>query len=124
VNPALAGELEGELLDMDAPEAGALRAIAADLAGKATPSGGMLVEQFQGSEYAQIVFHAQASALEANLDAEAAAHEFRQAQLALRVRRKHREIESLKGRVGAEPALNVQLDRLVKELHQLKAQRS
>jgi len=123
-NPALAQELEDELLDPGMPEAGALRAIAADLAGHEAPSGGMLVDRFNGSEYEQIVFRAQASALETNLDADSAAHEFRQAQLALRVRRKHREIESLKGQLGANPALNVQLDRLVKELHQLKAQRS
>jgi DNA primase len=123
-NPALAQELEDELLDPGMPEARALRAIAADLAGGAAPSGGMLVDRFNGSEYEQIVFRAQASALETNLDADSAAHEFRQAQLALRVRRKHREIESLKGQLGANPALNVQLDRLVKELHQLKAQRS
>ena len=123
-NPALAQELEGELLDPGMPEAHALRAIAADLVGHEAPSGGMLVDRFNGSEYEQIVFRAQASALETNLDAESAAHEFRQAQLALRVRRKHREIESLKGQLGTNPALNVQLDRLVKELHQLKAQRS
>jgi DNA primase len=123
-NPALAQELEAELLDPGLPEAAALRAIAADLAGQGTPSGGMLVDRFNGSEYEQIVFRAQASALETNLDADGAAHEFRQAQLALRVRRKHREIESLKGQLGTDPALNVQLARLVKELHQLKAQRS
>jgi DNA primase len=123
-NPALAQELEAELLDPGLPEAAALRAIAADLAGQGAPSGGMLVDRFNGSEYEQIVFRAQASALETNLDADGAAHEFRQAQLALRVRRKHREIESLKGQLGADPALNVQLARLVKELHQLKAQRS
>jgi DNA primase len=123
-NPALVQELEDDLLDPAMPEAGALRAIAADLARSDAPSGGMLVDHFNGSEYEHIVFGAQASALETNLDAESAAHEFRQAQLALRVRRKHREIESLKGQVGTNPALNVQLDRLVKELHQLKAQRS
>jgi DNA primase len=123
-NPALAQELQDELLDPGLPEARALRAIAADLAGHEAPSGGMLVDRFNGSEHEQIVFRAQASALETNLDAESAAHEFRQAQLALRVRHKHREIESLKGQLGANPALNVQLDRLVKELHQLKAQRS
>jgi DNA primase len=123
-NPALAQELEEELLDPGLPEAAALRAIAADLGGQGAPSGGMLVDRFNGSEYEQIVFRAQASALETNLDADGAAHEFRQAQLALRVRRKHREIESLKGQLGTDPALNVQLARLVKELHQLKAQRS
>jgi len=124
VNPALAGELDEELLDADAPEAGALRAIAADLAGGDAISGGMLVERFQGSEFEQIVFHAQASALETNFDAEGAAHEFRQMQIALRIRRKHREIDALKVQVDGNPALNVELNQRVKELHQLKAQRS
>ncbi len=124
VNPALAGELDEELLDADAPEAGALRAIAADLAGSDAISGGMLVDRFQGSEFEQIVFHAQASALETNFDAEGAAHEFRQMQIALRIRRKHREIDALKVQVDGNPALNVELNQRVKELHQLKAQRS
>jgi hypothetical protein len=124
VNPALAGELDEELLDADAPEAGALRAIAADLAGSDAISGGMLVDCFQGSEFEQIVFRAQASALETNFDAEGAAHEFRQMQIALRIRRKHREIDALKVQVDGNPALNVELNQRVKELHQLKAQRS
>jgi DNA primase len=124
VNPALAGELDEELLDADAPEAGALRAIAADLAGSDAISGGMLVDRFQGSEFEQIVFRAQASALETNFDAEGAAHEFRQMQIALRIRRKHREIDALKVQVDGNPALNVELNQRVKELHQLKAQRS
>ncbi len=123
VNPALAGELDEDLLDADAPEAGALRAIAADLGGGAI-SGGMLVDRFHGGEFEQIVFHAQASALDNNLDAEGAAHEFRQLQIALRIRRKHREIEVLKLQVDGNPALNGELNQRVKELHQLKAQRS
>jgi DNA primase len=124
VNPALAGELDDELLDADAPEAGALRSIATELAAGDTPSGGMLVDRFQGSEYEQLVFRAQASALDNNLDAEGAVHEFRQMQIALRIRRKHREIEALKVQMNGNPALNVELNQRVKELHQLKAQRS
>jgi hypothetical protein len=123
-NPALAGELDQGLLDADAPESGALRSIAAELAASDAPSGGMLVERFQGSEYEQLVFRAQASALDHNLDADAAAHEFRQMQIALRIRGKHREIEALKVQVHGNPALNVELNQRVMELHQLKAQRS
>ena len=55
---------------------------------------------------------------------ESAAQEFHQALLALRVRRMHREIDDLRGRIGTEPGLNAELNRRVKELHQLKAQRS
>ncbi len=124
VNPALVGDLEEGLLDADAPESGALRSIATELAAGEAPSGGMLVDRFQGSEYEQIVFRAQASALDNNLDAEGAAHEFRQLQIALRIRRKHREIEALKVQVDGNPALNVELNQRVKELHQLKSQRS
>jgi DNA primase len=124
VNPALAGELDEELLDADAPESGVLRSIAAELAAGDAPSGGMLVDRFQGSEHEQLVFRAQASALDNNLDADGAADEFRQLQIALRIRRKHREIEALKIQMDGNPALNVELNQRVKELHQLKAQRS
>ena len=124
VNPALAGELDEDLLDADAPESAALRSIATELGSGDAPSGGMLVERFQGSEHEPLVFRAQASALDSNLDAEGAAHEFRQLQIALRIRRKHREIEALKSRVEGNSALNVELNQRVKELHQLKAQRS
>ncbi len=124
VNPALAGELDQGLLDADAPESGALRSIATELAASDAPSGGMLVDRFQGSEYEQLVFRAQAAALDHNLDADGAAHEFRQMQIALRIRRKHREIEALKMQVPGNPALNAELNQRVIELHQLKAQRS
>jgi hypothetical protein len=70
------------------------------------------------------VFRAQASALDNNLDADGAADEFRQLQIALRIRRKHREIEALKVQLDGNPALNVELNQRVKELHQLKSQRS
>jgi len=124
VNPALAGELEEDLLDAEAPESAALRSIAAELTVGDAPSGGLLVERYQGGQYEQIVFRAQASALDNNLDADGAADEFRQLQIALRIRRKHREIEALKVQLDRNPALNVELNQRVKELHQLKAQRS
>jgi DNA primase len=124
MHPALAGELDETLLEPALPETEALKAIAADVAGGEATGGAALVERYQGTEFEKVVFRAQAAGVEQNDTAESATQEFRQALLALRVRRKHREIESVKGQVGTNPALNGQLDRLVKELHQLKAQRS
>jgi DNA primase len=124
VDPALAQALEEDLLDAQAPESAALRDIAAALAEGDAPSGGMLVERFSGGVHEALIFRAQAAALDSQLDAEGAAHEFRQLQIALRIRRKHREIEALKTRVVGDAALNAELNKSIKELHQLKSQRS
>jgi DNA primase len=124
VDPALAQALEEDLLDAQAPESAALRDIAAALAEGDAPSGGMLVERFSGGVHEALIFRAQAAALDSQLDAEGAAHEFRQLQIALRIRRKHREIEALKTRVVGDAALNAELNQSIKELHQLKSQRS
>jgi DNA primase len=124
VSPALAGELDDELLDDQAPESGALREIAAAIAAGEALDGAMLVERFRGGAHAQLVYRAQAAALDSHLDADGAAHEFRQLQIQLRIRDKHRQIEALKVRVAGEPALNAELNTRIKELHQLKAQRS
>ncbi len=124
MQPALAEELDEELLDPDLPESAALRALAADLAGTEAASGAVLVERYQGTQFEKAIFQAQESAIEQGVTPEAAAQEFRQLQIALRIRRKHREIEALKGRVAANPALNAELNLRVKELHQLKSQRS
>ncbi len=124
MQPALAEELDEELLDPDLPESAALRALAVDLAGTEAASGAVLVERYQGTQFEKAIFQAQESAIEQGVTPEAAAQEFRQLQIALRIRRKHREIESLKGRVAANPALNAELNLRVKELHQLKSQRS
>ena len=120
--PALVAELDDALLEPGLPETGALRAIA-ELDEGDGMSAALLVDRFQGTEFEQIVFQAQASALEQELAEESADHDFRQIQLALRIRRKHEEIEVLKGRVKAEPGLNAELGIRVKELHQLKSQR-
>jgi len=107
------------------PEAAAgLKAIAADVAGGEGVSGAALVERYQGTEFEKLIFRAQAAGVEQNDTPESAVQEFHQALLALRVRRMHREIDELRGRIGADPALNAELNRRVKELHQLKAQRS
>ena len=124
VDPALADGLDEALLDARAPESGALREIGAAIAAGEALSGAMLVERFRGSAHEQLVYRAQAAALDSHLDAAGAAHEFRQLQIALCIRDKHRQIEALKARVAGNPALNAELNERIKELHQLKAQRS
>ncbi len=124
MDPALVDALEDGLLDPDLPETAALKAIAADVAGGEAMTGALLVDRYQGTEFEKVIFRAQASGVEQGDSAESAAQEFRQAQLALRIRRMNREIDTLKGRIGADPALNAELNQRVKELHQLKAQRS
>jgi DNA primase len=121
--PALAAELEEGLLDPDLPETGALRAIAG-LGRDGSASGALLVDHFEGTEYEQIVFQAQAAALEHELGEDSAEHDFRQILLALRIRRMHEEIDALKGRVNADPRLNSELNQRIKELTQLKSQRT
>ena len=123
-NPALAEELDEALLDPDLPESAALRSLAADLAGTGGASGAVLVDRYQGTPFEKAVFQAQESAIDQGVTPESAALEFRQLQIALHIRRKHREIEVLKGQVEANPALNAELHQRVKELHQLKSQRS
>ncbi|MDH5210287.1 MAG: DNA primase [Betaproteobacteria bacterium] len=123
-NPALAEELDEALLDPDLPESAALRSLAADLAGTGGASGAVLVDRYQGTPFEKAVFQAQESAIDQGVTPESAAQEFRQLQIALHIRRKHREIEALKDQVEANPALNAELHQRVKELHQLKSQRS
>jgi DNA primase len=119
--PALASELDDDLLDPEQPETGALRAIAT-LADD-SPSGAMLVERFQGTEHEQIVFQAQASSMVQELDADSADKEFRQILLALRIKHVNREVETLNRDAAKNPALRPELQRRLQELNQLKAQR-
>lgn len=121
---SLAGEIDVALLDETLPETALLRELAQAADAGEVPGGGMLVERFRGSPHEALVSRAQAAALESHLDAEAAAHEFRQLLIALRIRGKNREIEALKRRVGGDPALNAELNLRIKELHGLKGQRS
>jgi len=123
-DPGLATELDETLLDAALPESAVLHRLAEDAAGGEAPSGAMLVERFRGGEFEGVVSRAQAAALESHLEGEAAQHEFRQLLIALRIRGKHREIESLKSRVGTDPALNAELNLRIKELHELKGRRS
>ena len=121
--PGLAAELDDALLDPELPESGALRAIVEfqldDSAG-----GAMLVERFQGTAFEQLVFEAQASSLSMELADEAAGEEFRQIQLALRIKRMHQEIDLLNQKAAANPALRPELGRRLIELRQLKERRS
>jgi hypothetical protein len=119
--PALAAGIDYEMLDPRLPETGALRAIAElDEAGA---SGGLLVDRFEGTEFQQVVFNAQAVVLEQELDPGSAEHDFRQIQLALRIRHMNQEIEALKNRVNADPRLTPELHQRIQELAQLKSQR-
>ena len=120
--PTLAAELDEALLDPSLPESAALRAIA-DLEDAGGLNGALLLDRFQGTELEAIVVQVQASALEHDLGEESADHDFRQIQLALRIKRINEEIEVLKGRVKADPGLNAELGARVKQLHQLKTQR-
>jgi len=122
-DPALADQLDAALLDPGLAETRALRAIA-EFPRRGGVSGALLVEQFQGTEFEQTVFEAQASSLVQDLAGEAASEEFRQIQLALRIKRKNREIDDLTRQVKSNPALSAELNQRVKELHQLKAQRT
>jgi len=127
-NPALAAEVDDELLDPELPETAALRAVV-DLAPESGVSGAVLVEHFQGTDHEQIVFQAMASTMAGEGNEGAApdagvAQEFHQIQLALRIKRVHQEIDVLTSRVGSNPALAAELNQRVKELHLLKAKRA
>ena len=120
--PGLAAQLDDALLDPEQPETGALRAIA-ELALADGVSGAVLVERFQGTEYEQIVFQTQASELAQDVEDEAAGEEFRQIQLALRIKHMHKAIEVLNRDAASNPALRPELHRRLQELNQLKSQR-
>ncbi|MSQ63264.1 MAG: DNA primase [Betaproteobacteria bacterium] len=121
--PGLAADLDDALLDPELPETGALRAIV-EFQLDNDVSGAMLVERFQGTAFEQLVFDAQASSLSMDPAGEAAGEEFRQIQLALRIRRVHQEVDLLNQKAALNPALRPELSRLLIELRQLKEQRS
>jgi DNA primase len=124
--PALVAELDPALLDERLPETGALRALAAWLGTSRDASEAAVIERFQGTEFEQIVFQAQAALLEHGPDGDSAEQQFRQGQLALRIKRKNEEYEQLKRRAASGPStreLLVELDQRARELAQLKGQR-
>jgi DNA primase len=118
--PELAAELEDGLLDPGLPETGALRAIAESPGA----SSALLVERFQGTEFEQIVIQTMASDLTQELTGDAADAEFRQIQLALRIRRKHKEIEALRQRAEKDPKAGPELALRLQELGALNSQRT
>jgi DNA primase len=124
--PELAAEVDLELLDSRLAETAALRAIASLRRDAGALSEAALIEQFQGTGHAEVVFEAQASALKGNMTAEMAEEQFRQIALALRIRRKNEEYEALKQKVSSDPTsreLMAELDRRMRELAELRAQR-
>ncbi len=126
VKPELAGEVDPELLEPGLPETAAIQDIVR-LASENGPAGAaVLIEQLRGSGHAQAVFEAQASALQSGLAEEAAEEQFRQIQLALRIRRTNEECERLKQRISSDPGsreLVAELNRRTRELHELRARR-
>jgi hypothetical protein len=121
--PGLAAGLDDALLEPERLETGALRAIA-ELRADDTTSAAMLIEHFQGTEYEDVIAQVMAAAIEQDLDAMSAEHDFAQILLALRIKQMNQEIENLKARVNADPRLGQRLNVLVKELGQLKNQRA
>ena len=122
----LASEVDVVLLDARLPEAAALRAIVSLRNDAGAMSEAALIERFQGTEHAEVVFEAQASALKGGMTAEMAQEQFRQIALALRIRRKNEEYEALKQKVSSNPTsreLMTELDRRMRELAELRAQR-
>jgi DNA primase len=94
--PALAAGVDFSQLDASLPESKALRALAERSAGAAGgASGAMLVEQFQGSPFAEILFAAQASAMEAAESDEQARAQIQHALWKIEINRKNDLIKSL-----------------------------
>jgi DNA primase len=126
VNPALVRDLEAELLDARMPESAALQAIAESAVDGGVTSVAVLIDRFRDSVHAEVLYQAQASALEQGLSDDDAERQFRQIQLALRIQRKHEEFDALKREVAdgrASRDLMLELDRRAKELAELKSQR-
>jgi len=126
VNPALVRDLEAELLDTRMPESAALQAIAESAVDGGAMSVAVLIDRFRDSVHAEVLYQAQASALEQGLSDDDAERQFRQIQLALRIQRRHEEFDALKREVAdgrASRDLMLELDRRAKELAELKSQR-
>ncbi len=121
--PALAGDLDVDLLDERLAESAALRTIAAWLEVEEAPSEAMLAERLRGTEHESVISRAQTAMLAHGPDAESAEHEFRQVVLSLHIKHKNAEIEALKREAATRPELGAELMRRTKELAELKGRR-
>jgi hypothetical protein len=96
--PALAAEIDLSQVDRSLPESQALQALVdrylADAAGEA-PSAAMLVEHFQNSPHAEILFAAQANAMDATDSEEHARLQMQHALWKIEINRKNGLIKSL-----------------------------
>jgi DNA primase len=121
--PKLVKELEIDLLNQNLAETGFLNFIAGREVDE-NASSAFLIEFFQGTDFEQMVFAAQAEIEEQRIPVETMAFEFQSVHVALRINRMNQEIDELRTRVNADPRLGQRLNLLVKELGQLKNQRS
>jgi DNA primase len=121
--PKLVKELEIDLLDQNLAETGFLNFIAGRVV-EENASSAFLIEFFQGTDFEQMVFSAQAEIEEQQIPVETMESEFQSVHVALRINRMNQEIDDLRTRVNTDPRLGQRLNVLVKELGQLKSQRS
>jgi hypothetical protein len=119
----LVKELEIDLLDPNLAETGFLNFIAGREIDENANSA-FLIEFFQGTDFEQMVYSAQAEMEEQRIPAETMELEFQSVHVALRINRMNQEIDDLRTKVNADPRLGQRLNLLVKELGQLKNQRS
>ncbi len=121
--PKLVKELEIDLLNQNLAETGFLNFIAGREVDE-NASSAFLIEFFQGTDFEQMVYSAQAEIEEQRIPVETMQFEFQSVHVALRINRMNQEIDDLRTRVNADPRLGQRLNLLVKELGQLKNQRS
>jgi len=120
--PKLVKELETDLLNQNLTETGFLNFIAGKDVDE-NASSAFLIEFFQGTDFEQMVYTAQAEMEEQKIPIETMESEFQSVQVQLRINRMNQEIDDLKAKVNADPKLGQRLNLLVKELGQLKSQR-
>ena len=121
--PKLVKELEVGLLNPNLTETGFLNFIAGRKVDE-NASSAFLIEFFQGTDFEQMVFSAQAEIEEQKIPVETMQSEFQSVHIALRINRMNQEIDDLRAKVNADPRLGQRLNLLVKELGQLKNQRA
>jgi DNA primase len=126
VKPDLAAAIDTGLLDERQPETAALLRLVDWVENDGVATEAVLIERFQGTEHEATVFEAQASVLQEAMTQESAERQFDQIQLAMRIRRKNEEYESLMREASGSAAsreLLLELDRRAKELASLRQQR-